>query len=124
MFAMPAGWESVAPTVAKREPTRERLFISGGISGVPNYKEHFRRAQEQLYKLGYDTVNPADIVGRDGWKWFDWMKASIELLLTCDGVALLPGYQYSKGANIEYALAESLGMPVRMVSEWCFELDR
>lgn len=46
------------------------------------------------------------------------MFLAVETLVKCDGMVLLPGWQGSKGANIERRLALDLGMPVRELHEW------
>jgi hypothetical protein len=47
------------------------------------------------------------------------MRASLALMLTCTRVALLPGWQVSRGASIEERLARHiLRMDVRSLDEW------
>ena len=38
------------------------------------------------------------------------MRADIAELVKCDGVALLPGWERSRGASLEAHIAHSLGM--------------
>lgn len=40
------------------------------------------------------------------------MRRGLRQLLTCDTIALLPGWQNSRGATIEHQLATGLGMTV------------
>jgi hypothetical protein len=40
------------------------------------------------------------------------MRADIKLLVDCDGIALLPGWEQSDGANVEHTLARGLGLRV------------
>lgn len=47
------------------------------------------------------------------WEWY--MRRTLQMMLDCDEIVLLPGWRDSKGARIERDLAEKLGMPV---SEW------
>ena len=35
-----------------------RVYISGGITGVKNYKEHFAKAERFLKGMGHEVVNP------------------------------------------------------------------
>lgn len=118
MIALPYGWQGWG--APEPDPDRPTIFISGGISGVPDYASAFQKARYALKSAGYNVVDPSLTKGEPGWRWLDWMRVSVIQLMACDGVALLPGYQYSKGANIEYALAESLGLPVKMVDEWVY----
>lgn len=118
MINLPQGWAGWADPGP--DPDLPTLFISGGISGVPDFAANFQKARYALKAAKYNVIDPSLTKGEPGWKWVDWMRLSITQLMTADGVALLPGYQYSKGANIEYALAESLGLPVKMVDEWVY----
>jgi len=46
------------------------------------------------------------------------MKQDIREMLRCDGVALLPSWEESRGARIEARLAGELGMTARPLSWW------
>lgn len=98
------------------------LFISGPISGVPDYGMNFGRASKELVDAGYEIMTPVNnrpwVVDEDEALWTSYMRASLRQLLRCHGVALLEGWQYSRGAQVEKALADSLGIPVKTVSEW------
>ncbi len=40
-----------------------------------------------------------------------WVRASLRMMLECDSVLMLPGWQQSKGASLERLVAESSAMP-------------
>lgn len=70
-------------------------------------------ATEQLALSGHTPFCPLlfhfwDAVYPHTWEF--WMKQCLEWLPTCDGLLRLPGE--SKGADIEVATAERLGLPV------------
>ena len=67
---------------------------------------------------GYEVENPAEPGQVEGWTWEDYMRRGLAQLLTCDGVALLPGWTESKGACIEADIASLLGMRLWAVDEW------
>ena len=84
-----------------------RLYISGPITGVRNYKDIFRRAKIRLVSEGYEVVNPAEmteVVG-EGFTYDEIMQIDLSLLQLCDAVVQLPGWERSRGANIEYDYA-------------------
>lgn len=90
------------------------LYISGPMSGMPelNYPA-FNAAAEHLRERGYAVVNPAEVQStKPEMAWGDWMRADIAALLNCDTIYLLKGWEQSKGASLEYYIAESLGMAV------------
>lgn len=91
----------------------KRIYLSGPMTGIPldNYPA-FIDAAETLRKQGYAVTNPAEIRLHDDATWEDYMRADIKELCDCCTVALLPGWENSKGANIEARLAIQLGMRV------------
>jgi hypothetical protein len=47
--------------------------------------------------------------------WEDYMKRDLVLLLRCDYIYLLDGWEYSKGARLEYNIACDVGIkPLRL----------
>lgn len=80
-----------------------RVYISGGITGVSDYKEHFEYAEKKLKEQGYEVVNPAKINALlpTSCTHEEYMKVSIAELSVCDAIYLLMGYENSKGAAEE-----------------------
>ena len=97
---------------------RKRIYIAGPMTGIPDYNyPAFRAAEHHLRNLGHEPVSPAgELV--DGWQWHDYMRRSLAAFLTCDAVAMLPGWLHSRGARLEFTLAGALGMEVRDLKEW------
>lgn len=97
-----------------------KIYIAGPMTGYPefNYPAFFA-AEQALRDLGYETINPARSEGRDGCKsWVDYMRAAIRDVADADAIALLPGWQDSRGAAVEYRLGHDLGYDVRPLDEW------
>lgn len=84
-----------------------RLYISGPITGVKNYKRIFQGAKDALTAKGYDVVNPAELteVIGDSFTYDEILAIDLDLLARCDAVVQLPGWENSRGANIEYGYA-------------------
>jgi hypothetical protein len=82
------------------------------MSDLPqlNFPAFFAEA-ERLRALGYTVVNPAEL-NEPGTPWVQAMRTDIRMLLMCDALALLPGWEKSRGANLEWLIATELGMPV------------
>lgn len=100
-----------------------RLYIAGPMTGYPefNYPAFFKAGKE-LAAVAIDSINPARTEGRDGCKtWLGFMRASLLDLAACDGIALLPGWQDSRGAALEAHIARSLDLPVKLLDEWLEE---
>lgn len=111
-----------------------RIYVSGSIQLLPlkEAKANFTKACELLEAAGYDSLNPFDIpavcppstehFGEDGeennHEWECWMRGDLIAMLQCYGVAMLPGWERSRGARTEHFTALQVGMPVRMLEDW------
>lgn len=88
--------------------TKGRVYISGAISGVNDYKENFEQARKKLEHLGYDVIDPSQldiVLGGAHATHEDYMKVCICLLDICDTIYMLNGWRESRGANREYGYA-------------------
>lgn len=62
---------------------------------------------------GYDVLNPAErFGGRTDLPYEVYIKASIIDVIASDAIAMIPGWEVSKGAQLEYHIAEVLGLPI------------
>ena len=91
----------------------KRIYLSGPMTGIPldNYPA-FIAAAAELRKQGHVVTNPAEIKLHDEAGWEDYMKADIKAMCDCETIALLPGWENSKGANLELHIAHRVGMEV------------
>jgi hypothetical protein len=98
-----------------------KLYISGPMTGLPEFNfPAFMAAAKELRKRGHQVCNPAEKneEGNPDMQWIDYMRLDIKMLMDCDGVACLPGWENSRGAKIEVDLARSLGFPVLPYVKW------
>ena len=112
------------------------VYISGPITGMPEgNKQAFKDAEEYLTELGYLCINPRhleipfclkwegrnpckDINKKGGERLWDlMMKRSLAEMMECNSVALLEGWEQSKGAVIEYQLCGILNLPVTQLKQ-------
>lgn len=90
---------------------KPRVYIAGAMSGLPDLNfPAFHRAAAQLRALGYQVVNPAEINTDPAADWLTCMRADIKQLVDCDAIAMLPGWEQSKGATLERLIAVGLGL--------------
>lgn len=92
-----------------------KIYISGAITGVQNYRENFDRAAAEITAKGHEAVNPCDldkILNPKTTSWDRFMMADIGLLRACDAICLLEGWEHSEGAKIERDEAETLGLTI------------
>lgn len=91
-----------------REP--RRLYLCGPVTGVPDLnRPAFDEAAETLREAGYAVLVPHDAVPAHA-RWQDAMRMCIAAMLGCDGVALIDGWERSRGAAIEIDIARKVGM--------------
>jgi hypothetical protein len=89
------------------------VYISGPMTGLPDLNfPAFHAAAQQLRGLGLNAVNPAEINPDNGMSWEACMRADIKALCDCDAIALLPGWERSKGAHLELHIAHRLNLDV------------
>lgn len=92
-----------------------KVYLAGPMTGLPDDNlPAFHEGAARLRALGYEVVSPAETDGepQSSRTWADWMRRDIALLLVCDGVACLPGWEASRGATLETDIARGLGMPI------------
>ncbi|MBR2881368.1 MAG: DUF4406 domain-containing protein [Prevotella sp.] len=97
---------------------KRRIYISGPMTGIEprEYRRRFREAEAILRRHGYGCINPCRV-----WACrFPWLYRLMNALLgkrlayavilaydllllmtRADGIAMLPGWQASRGAQIE-----------------------
>ena len=92
------------------------LTFGGAADPTPNIAA-FNSAADKLRSLGFDVINPVENIGDKDTMWSQWMRADLRLLLTCDGIVMLPRWEESKGARLENHNARELGMSIRFIEE-------
>jgi len=97
----------------------KRIYISGPMTGLPGLNfGAFHCAAAQLRALGYEVVNPAEKQSEtEELSWEEYLRQDLQQMLTCDTIALLPGWETSKGAHLELHVAHRVGMHVVSVAE-------
>lgn len=93
---------------------RKRIYISGAISHYPmeQRREAFACAARYLDLNGWEPVNPFDNGLPQPGNWREHMRRDIAMLLECDSIYMLLGWEQSKGAKLELDVASSCGIPV------------
>lgn len=102
-------------------------YVAGPMSNLPNLNfPAFHAEAARLRVLGYEVVNPAEINGGEDEltacaamtpdeitaHWRTCMRNDIKVLVDCDGIALLSGWERSRGARLELHVASELGLDI------------
>lgn len=96
-----------------------RLYLAGPIAGCPDWNRPvFAHAAARLRVAGYDVVNPTELIDDPALPSEHHMRRDIKALMDCDAVAVLPGWNDSRGARLEVDIALALGMRVLRVDGW------
>ena len=84
-----------------------KIYISGAVTGTDDYLERFSRAEEQLKAQGFEVINPAAVnaILPKSTSYGQYMEMSQIMLSFCDCVFMLNGWENSRGAKQEFALA-------------------
>jgi len=97
----------------------KNIYICGPVSGR-HYKEaeeHFNNNEERILyaaknnEVDVSTTNPMRLCLPDT-EWHHAMRICVRELTSCHGIALLQGWEFSKGAKTELWIARQLQIPV------------
>ena len=92
---------------------KKKIYIAGKVTGENRAEctAKFQKAQEIIEFLGFESINPIQVVGDWNTPWDEAMKKCITALMECDAIVLLPDWVDSKGAKLENDIANSFDMP-------------
>ena len=103
----------------------QTLYISGGMSGLPdNNYPAFHAKELELINIGYAVVNPAtiphpavdmnggiDLAKANAYTYFELLSRDFEAIVQdCTGIYMMDGWENSRGACGELSLARLLGL--------------
>jgi hypothetical protein len=95
------------------------IYISGPMTGLPDFNyPAFEDAAKRLRSLGFRVESPHENAKPDPATWENWMRLAIAQVVKCDGVALLDGWDKSRGACEEVRLADILLIETKPLQDW------
>lgn len=98
-----------------------KVYVSGAITGLDRIvaRRAFTEAASALAAQGHEPVNPFDIPNPPGCPCIslrhDWaccLRKDIRVLVDCDAILMLPGWEASHGARLELTVASAVGLKV------------
>lgn len=102
---------------------KETIYIAGPMAGIPGLNfQAFYAAEKKLIDDGWEVVNPArfaSVFGSapEGKMLEACCEAERAAIPHLDAIALLHGWQYSKGAKRELDVALERGLEVLIQGE-------
>ncbi len=89
------------------------VFLSGPMTGIEDYNyPAFDEAAKALRAKGFLVLNPAEHVSSPDAPWNELIRRSLDILLRTNKMAVLPGWENSRGAVTEVTIANVLGIPI------------
>jgi hypothetical protein len=106
-----------------------KLYIAGPMTGLDDHNfPAFHAAAHSLRNAGYETIHTANPENLEPEKvksttWEQWLRKAIAVMMEADAIALLPGWQASRGARLEVMVGLEVGMRSAPIREWIFAAE-
>lgn len=107
--------EATVPDASPSEKRKAKIYIAGRVTGLKpeQYEPMFATVKKELEAAGHEVINPlADIPHEDAGNWPLTIMECLPYVAQCDCIALIPGWEKSNGAQIEYHFARGLKLQV------------
>lgn len=83
-----------------------KLYLSGPMTGYPNLNyEAFHENAKKLRNWGHEVWSPAECKENEGQPWHTCMERDFHAVLAADAVAVMDGWETSRGARSEVFVA-------------------
>lgn len=100
-------------TILLKADRENAIYVAGPMTGYENYNfDAFNKAELDLFNGGWYVENPAKHGVVEGATWEDYMLSCLAQISKCGNMYMLKGWEASRGACIEYSLAQLLGLTV------------
>ena len=88
------------------------IYIAGPMSGIKDFNRPlFNMVAGELTEQGHSALNPATLP--DGLSQGQYMQICLPMVAVADELVMLPGWEQSEGAYIEFLLAKKPGKTIR-----------
>lgn len=97
-----------------------KIYIAGPMTGIPNFNyPAFIEASKILRCHGFDVLSPTEHTADEPPESYTaehpypyYLRRSLQMMLGCDVIVMLPQWFMSRGAVLENHIAKELDMPV------------
>lgn len=89
----------------------KKIYISGKMKGLDNFKELFYAAEKEYRNKGYNVINPVRIE-HISKEWEDMILQDLYILNSCDAILMLNNWKDSNGAQVEHYFAKGKNIEI------------
>ena len=101
-----------------------KIYISGPMRGYPELNHPAFFAAESAVELLGEVVSPARMGVVPGFSQRDYAKRDLAVILECDDMYMLTGWEFSWGARAEHAVARWIGLKMHYQKDYDFVGNR
>ena len=88
------------------------IYVAGPMSGIKYFNRPlFNMVASELSDQGHSVLNPATLP--DGLSQGQYMQICLPMVAVAHELVMLPGWEQSEGAYIEFCLARKSGKTIR-----------
>lgn len=91
-----------------------KLYLSGPMDDIEDFNHPlFHRVAQEFRNVNFAVCNPAEFFDGDKTRERkEYMREAFKYILEADTIVLLPGWENSKGARLEAAMASELDLAI------------
>lgn len=103
---------------------KKKIYIAGKVTGELKHTTalKFATAKKEIEALGFEAINPIEVVGDWNMSWELAMRKCIAALMECDAIIMFDNWSNSPGARVEFNLAGKINMPAFRYSKGGIEV--
>jgi hypothetical protein len=92
----------------------QKMYLSGPMDGLEEFNHPlFNRVAAEFRQVGFAVCTPSEFFDGDkSRERKEYMREAVKYLLEADTIVLLPGWEDSKGARLEAAIATELDLSI------------
>ena len=89
----------------------ETVYLAGPVTGIPRkqVERNFNKYRSFYQTRGFGVISPIDQID-ENVTWQEAMKIALTLMMQCDFIFMLPGWESSLGACMEKEIADKVGI--------------